>query len=332
MLWFPWRLVGISGLSLRFFFLFSSSSLVRIWIRLEFNFFCFVPLIAAFQRTRSRERESVTLYFLFQGFFSLVFLMGFFFFYYHMRELGPLLIFLSVVGKMGGFPFYFWVPPVVAPLRYESTWILLRVQKLGPIALYLSFINTFSGDLIFFSVVIRFFVRAVGGFNQRWLRPFMAFSSIAQRGWFIIRGLGGIELFIAYFLIYAVRLKLLLNLADHHIGFLFFSPYKNWQGGWSPKVVFVLVFFSLGGLPPFPGFFIKFLVIWFLSSFLRGFKIIIIRVIAGLTLFFYCWYSLKGLLINNIAFLFTRVVPSGYTYLGLYLFFSFSSWLLLFRI
>ena len=233
---------------------------------------------------------------------------------------------------MGCFPFYFWVPPVVAPLRYESTWILLRIQKLGPMALYLSFINTFSGDLVFFSVVMRFLVRRVGGFNQRWLRPFIAFSSIAQRGWFIIAGFGGIELFIYYFGVYAVRLKILLRLADHHMGFLFFTPYKNWQGRWSPKVVFLSIFFSLGGLPPFPGFFIKFLVIWVLSSFIRGFKVVILVTMAGLTLFFYGWYSLKGLLINNIAYVFSRQISSGYSFLGMYMFLFFISWLVLLRI
>lgn len=330
MIWFPWRIVGISGLRLRFFFLFSSSSLVRIWISLEFNFFCFVPLIRVFEGTRTRERESIVLYFLFQRFFSLFFLLGFFFFFYQYRWLGPIIILLSVIGKIGSFPFYFWVPPVVAPLRYEATWMLLRIQKLAPIGLYIAFINTFSGDFVFFIVVISFLVRAVGGYNQRWLRPFMAFSSIAQRGWFIISGFGGIELFLTYFSVYAVTLKILLNIADHHIGFLFFCPYRYWQGRWWPKVTFLSLFFSLGGLPPFPGFFIKFFVIWVLRSFIRGVKLIVLVTMAGLTLFFYGWYSFKRLMINNIVFLFTREIPKGYRFLRIFFFFFFGSWLLIF--
>lgn len=306
---------------MRIFFLFSSSSLLSIWIRLEFNFFCFLPLISIFQGRRDRERESIVLYFIFQRFFSIVFLLGFFFFFYIYNWMGPFLILISVVGKMGSFPFYFWVPPVVAPLRYEGTWILLRIQKLPPIALYIVFINIFSGDFVFFLVLISFLVRAVGGNNQRWLRPFMAFSSIAQRGWFMIRGLGGIELFLTYFRVYTIRLKILLSLADHQIGFLFFCPYRYWQGRWWPKVVFLSLFFRLGGLPPFPGFFIKFFVIWYLSSFIRRVKLAVLVTMAGFTVFFYGWYSLKGLIINNMVFLFTRQVPWGYRYLSIFFFF-----------
>ena len=117
MLWFPWRLVGIRGLSLRFFFLFSSSSLVSVWIRLEFNFFCFVPLMVAFQSTRARERESITLYFLFQRFFSLVFLMGFFFFFLSYKGVRPFPYFSICSGKNGMLPFLFLGPPSGSPLK-----------------------------------------------------------------------------------------------------------------------------------------------------------------------------------------------------------------------
>ena len=326
MLWFPWRIVRITGLGLRFFFLFSSSSLVRLWIRLEFNFFCFVPLIRIFQGTRCRERESISFYFIFQSFFSLVFLRGFFLYFYQFRVRGPYIIFLSILGKIGCFPFYFWIPPVVASLRHEGTWILLRIQKLGPMALFLAFINTFSLDLIFFTVLAGFIIRRVGGFNQRWLRPFLAFSSIAQRGWFILAGFGGTELFLIYFIVYAITLKMVLSLAHHHKILLFWAPYQNWGRRLWPKLRFLGLFFSLGGLPPFPGFFIKFLVIWVLSFFLRGVKIIILVTIAGLTLFYYVWYSFKRILVNNIVFLFTRSIPQGYRYISGFFFLLFLVW------
>jgi len=326
MLWFPWRMVRIRGIGLSFFFLFSSSSLISLWIRLEFNFFCFVPLIRTFQGTSCRERESISLYFIFQRFFSLFFLSGFFLYFYHYRTIGPLVLFLSILGKIGCFPFYFWIPPVLVSLSYEATWILLSIQKLGPIALYLNTLNTLRGDLIFFIVLASFLVRGVGGFNQSGLRPFLAFSSIAQRGWFMLAGFGGTELFLVYFLVYAITLKILLRIASHQIIFLFFAPYCNWQGSWWPKLAFLSLFFSLGGLPPFPGFFIKFLVIWILSSFLGGVKIIILVRIAGFTLFFYVWYSLKGWMVNNIAFLFTRSLPLGNRFLSGFFFFSFWAW------
>jgi len=201
----------------------------------------------------------------------------------------------SLIIKRGVAPFHFWFPNVIEGLNWINNFILITWQKIAPIILLSFCLNT-----TFFSLTIIFsiFVGAMGGLNQTSLRKLIAFSSINHLGW-ILRNIINNEniwkiYFIFYFFLTISIIFILNNFKIFNLNQIFTLSIKNK----TQKLIISIPLLSLGGLPPFLGFFPKWITIEniiFENFFWLIFLIVNFTLI---TLYFYIRISYSSFLIN----------------------------------
>lgn len=175
--------------------------------------------------------------------------------------LGELMVNFGIFIKVGVFPFYFWVVPVIIGLSWRGGWIFCTFQKVIPLMVFRPIISYYTvlRDLC---GLLRVMVAGWEGIKQVSIRGIFGYSSVGQSGWLLILcGRGDSGRIVWFSLIYR------LVLISVFWGFLWFDPYnyvykiKEFVRFRLLKVLNVVSIFSLVGLPPLLGFIPKLLVL-----------------------------------------------------------------------
>nr|YP_010700037.1 NADH dehydrogenase subunit 2 [Parasa lepida]WCH63170.1 NADH dehydrogenase subunit 2 [Parasa lepida] len=276
----------------------SSNSWFGCWMGLEINLLSFIPLISNSKNLLSNEASLK--YFLIQSIASINFLfmillkLLFINFFFH--NILILMLNLPLLMKMGSTPFHFWFPNIVEGMSWINNFILMTWQKITPMIL-LSYI--FNKNLLIFSLIMNSIIGAIGGLNQTSLRKILAFSSINNLSWMISSLMISENLWLLYFLFYSFLISIMCfifnNFNMYFINQLFLMNMNPML-----KFSFLINFLSLGGLPPFMGFFSKWIIINFLMN--NNFKIIsfIFIMMSLILLFFYIRISYSSLMFNYL--------------------------------
>ena len=190
--------------------------------------------------------------------------------------LGIVFILVGLAFKISAVPFHMWAPDVYQGSPTSVTMFFAILPKIAALTvfirfLYVPFINLFDQwqiIVIFLSIASMVFgsVAAIGQIN---LKRLMAYSSISHMG-FALAGLSvgtneGIQSSIIYIAIYLVMnlcfFSCLLTLRKDD------KYYENLEdlSGLSKNhpivsISFLIVLFSLAGIPPLAGFFAKFYI------------------------------------------------------------------------
>lgn len=280
----------------------SSYSWINIWIGLEINLLAFVPLITY---DYSKQSTEVSLkYFLVQVTASIFIIFSFLYSIAYsgsIEELNTLSKFIfnsAIFIKMGAAPFHMWYPSVAEGLRWINVLILITWQKIAPIILimYNFEINLFFCLIIIISITIR----GLKGWNQTRVKKILALSSINHIGWIIAIIFLNQSLWIFYFTIYIfISINLVLVLNKYNINNLkdLFILYNSNK---SAKFFFFINLFSLGGIPPFLGFFPKWIVLKILIENEIYFLAILIIFLTLLSLFIYIRIILKPIILKSL--------------------------------
>lgn len=187
---------------------------------------------------------------------------------------GVLLIIASLLFKVGAFPFHFWNADVYegsskGVMAYMSTVVKIA----GFIAIYKLVKATFgnlSDHWMYFMyavIIASLFIGYFSGLKQTSLKRLMAFSGISNTGIALLSIMNGSESgersLVIFLLGYGASSLILLFISqlvseeDDRISSLEGIGYKNPFLGFSLLVALL----SLSGIPPFTGFFGKFLLI-----------------------------------------------------------------------
>lgn len=187
---------------------------------------------------------------------------------------GVLLIIASLLFKVGAFPFHFWNADVYegsskGVMAYMSTVVKIA----GFIAIYKLVKATFgnlSDHWMYFMyavIIASLFIGYFSGLKQTSLKRLMAFSGISNTGIALLSIMNGTESgersLVIFLLGYGASSLILLFISqlvseeDDRISSLEGIGYKNPFLGFSLLVALL----SLSGIPPFTGFFGKFLLI-----------------------------------------------------------------------
>lgn len=203
----------------------------------------------------------------------------------------------ALFTKIGAAPFHIWFPEVIEGLNWSNCFILLTWQKLAPIVLvlYNSHIITFFSTIIIFSAIRG----RILGLNQVRMRKIIAYSSINHIGWILARILRSQTIWIIYFTIYSIiNLNIILLINQFNI-IQIKQLVNSININKTTKLFFMLNFFSLGGIPPFLGFFPKWITLNFLIQ-NNFFTLRLILIITALiTLFFYLRITFTTIIINT---------------------------------
>lgn len=279
----------------------SSNSWIGIWIGLEINLLAFIPLIQ--EKNNLYSSESSLKYFLTQALASIILLFAIIFISKNFLiikniENSIIIIFNSaLLTKIGIAPFHFWFPEVIEGLNWLNCLILLTWQKITPIVLIMYNINFqyFFIFIIIFSILIRGFL----GINQSRLRKILAYSSINHIAW-IIRAIFFSEtIWFYYFIVYLILTVNIIVIFKLINIFYYNQLLISLNNNFLMKFFFSLNLLSLGGLPPFLGFFPKWLTIQYLVSLNWIFLTFIIIILTLLTLFYYIRLIFNVIIITN---------------------------------
>nr|AQV11444.1 NADH dehydrogenase subunit 2 [Mesomelena mesomelaena] len=275
----------------------SANSWLSAWMGLEINLLAFIPLMSD---NKLMSTEASLKYFLTQALASSVFLFAMILYLLNSSKINSyyfmeMMIFSSLLLKSGSAPFHFWFPNVMEGLSWLNSLILPTWQKIAPLML-LSYIVFKS--LIIVSIILSSLIGALGGLNQTSLRKLMAYSSINHLGWMLAALYNSNTMWLLYFLMYSFltfSMIFMFNMFKiSYINQLFSLSFH------SKSMKFFLFFnlLSLGGLPPFLGFFPKWMVIQSLVMNNQLFLLTFMVLMTLITLYFYMRLSYSAFMLN----------------------------------
>lgn len=277
----------------------SSNSWLRAWIGLEINLLSFIPLIIDNKNLISSE--AAIKYFLVQVITSSILLIIIIYYILSINiniimynNISNLLIISTLILKIGIAPFHFWFPIIIEGINWSNSLILLTWQKIAPLIL-LSYI--ILENIIIPIIIISIIISSIGGINQTSLRKIIAFSSINHLSWMTASIILSKTIWINYLLFYFFLSLTLIIFFYYNKLYYITQLYSIFNYSNEIKLILFLNFLSLGGLPPFLGFFSKWIVIELLSN-NQLLLISLIVIITLLTLYFYIRLCYSSFILN----------------------------------
>jgi len=271
----------------------SSYDLIIFYLGLELQSLC-LYILASFKRDDERSTEAGLKYFVLSALASGILLYGCSLIYgftgstnfeiisANLDEtnigavFGIVFIIVGLAFKVSAVPFHMWTPDVYEGSPTSVTSFFALVPKIAALTVFIRFmyvpfinvINQWQTIIIFISIasMILGAVAAIGQFN---IKRLMAYSSIGHMG-YALAGLApgtnsGIQSTIIYLTIYLV-----MNLGAFACIFMmkreniFYENIKDLSGLSKNHPLlalsFLIILFSLAGIPPLAGFFAKFYV------------------------------------------------------------------------
>jgi NADH-quinone oxidoreductase subunit N len=230
----------------------------------------------------------------------------------YLAIMGVIMITSTILFKLACAPFHFWSPDVYDGAPIGSTLVFSVVSKLPIIFFFLRWIN--STNLLFESIstvllVFGLFSTVVGTFfamSQKRLKRLIIYSSIAQTGFLVVAlSVNSLESSTAVYFFLIVYLITSILVWGHFVIFYLFSSKINafymkgveslfisslsnlfkFNGLWSFSIV--LIFFSIGGVPPLTGFLSKILIVYSLITVKNLVAAILLIVISSISVYYY---------------------------------------------
>nr|UAM91021.1 NADH dehydrogenase subunit 2 [Holotrichia niponensis] len=291
----------------------SSYSWMGMWMGLEINLLSIIPLMS--DTKNMMASEAALKYFITQTLASTLLLFSIIMLTLNLPyNFGPnlyltLILNTSLFMKMGAAPFHFWFPEMIEGLNWSMSLVMLTWQKIAPMILLTYFM--FSPSYIFLIIIFSMLISGLMGLNQTSLRKIMAYSSINHIGWMLSTMLVMETLWLYYFVIYSlISMNIIFALKIFNI----FHQKKLFilmNFDYLTKFFFILNFLSLGGLPPFLGFFPKWLTIQSLIEKQMFLLSALMIVMTLMTLYFYLRITFTTLLLKTNEVSFFIITPNN---------------------
>nr|QKY63884.1 NADH dehydrogenase subunit 2 [Triatoma recurva] len=279
----------------------SSETWLGMWMGLEMNLISFIPIL--YKSKNMSSSESCMIYFLIQSLGSMLMLMSVLL--NSSIVISPIMgeefinmaLLLSMMIKLGVPPFHFWFPEILEKMSWTNCTILMTWQKIAPLCVMSHIVKNPILPIIIALTVI---VGAIGGLNQTSLRKILGYSSINHMGWMIACMKFNNEFWLNYLMIYSTIVLMMTILFNSYSSF-FINQIVNSSPSLMEKTLIIILFLSLGGLPPFIGFLPKWLVIQSMIS-SNSITIMFIMIMSSLiTLFYYLRLISSTLLIFSTS-------------------------------
>ena len=198
-----------------------------------------------------------------------------------------LFIFVTFLFKVGGAPFNFWVADVYEGAPLASTILFSILPKITLFTIitkiFFLFLQCFSilKTIVLFSGLFTIFLGSFLALHQKRLKRLIIYSSIAQGGFIIsalsicdnVENITYIYFFIFIYIISSIliwtqfsffyssnkKIHNFINLSSKSVFISTISNFLKLNKIWS--ISFLMIFFSISGLPPLTGFLSKFLIL-----------------------------------------------------------------------
>lgn len=192
------------------------------------------------------------------------------------------LILISLIIKLGFFPFHNWLLDLYNGFSYHLIFIMFVFQK--PILFFLLYkIFNFFSFFFFYNIIINDFIilisicsiiiGSIGILLQSNIKKFLGYSSLVTNSYLLLLLLNNYFYFNIFFIIFIIIYNL------NNFLFFFFIQYINiniriknlleicnyYYVNKFMAILFIITLFSFLGLPPFSGFFSKYIILFILN-------------------------------------------------------------------
>nr|UPL65831.1 NADH dehydrogenase subunit 2 [Haedus sp.] len=258
----------------------SSTSWLITWIGLEINMMSTIPVI--FLKKKSNTQKAM-IYFLTQAMASMI-LLGSILNMTFDEYTAQILITITMMIKLGVPPFHMWMPEMMNKLNWNIFMILATVQKISPLFIVsnLSVKNLILPEIMLWGAVLG----AIMGVNQISLNKILAYSSINHMSWMLLCMMSKNNMWMIYFIVYSfLMLSLCFMMKQLEI---FYINQFSMNFNWTSKMMIMVMMMNMSGLPPLPGFFIKWMALEASMNNSLSMLILLIMIMTSLiTLLFY---------------------------------------------
>ena len=226
--------------------------------------------------------------------------------------IGVLLVTITLLFKVAAAPFHFWSPDVYEGSPLSSTVIFSIVPKIVIFSFFIKWVSVISilfvdiKDFLVFVGIISVFTGTFFALRQKRMKRLIIFSSIAQVGFLVgalatnsVDGFAAIYFFLIIYILTSIlvwnHVALFYNFQKEIKNFsrkmatpLFLSSLSNFfkfNGLWSFS--FILMFFSIAGIPPLSGFLSKIFILFGLINADQLMGAISLIMISAVSVFYY---------------------------------------------
>nr|UNO54456.1 NADH dehydrogenase subunit 2 [Rhipicephalus haemaphysaloides] len=287
----------------------SSNSWFIFWLMMEINMMSFIPIINNF---KLKNYNAMISYFIIQSFSSSLFFISSFQYDLLNSNMFFILINISILIKLGMIPFHFWLMMISESLSFYSLFILLTIQKIIPLLIIEKFMNSLMIPLF----VLSTFMASVMAMKYKMIKKILIFSSISHQGWILCLIAKKMNFWISYLLMYSIIIFAVIKNCQM-INFNVICNLMNKKMSLKMKNEMIMSMMSLAGMPPFLGFFMKIMAIYFLMKMNLIFMFILV-ISSLINLFFYLrmltpffFVNLKILSWNNLFLKKTFLIKSN---------------------
>nr|YP_010946271.1 NADH dehydrogenase subunit 2 [Allacta hainanensis]WGO56989.1 NADH dehydrogenase subunit 2 [Allacta hainanensis] len=275
----------------------SSNSWMGAWMGLEINLLSFIPIMNNAENIYTTEASMK--YFLIQALSSSMLLFMILMTFIEMFNMSIRIDMLNMIPlmlKSGVSPFHWWFPVVMEGLSWKNCAILMTLQKMAPMILIMNIFQSKFLPMMF--IMISILVGSLGGLNQISIRKMLTYSSINHMGWLLSTMLISEILWMIYFMIYSI-LTITITLMAKTYNISFINQTFSMNNYPILKFLLFLTLLSLGGLPPFSGFFPKWIIVQFMMK--NNFVIMntIMIILSLITLYYYLRITYSAFLITH---------------------------------
>ncbi|OED35946.1 hypothetical protein AB834_03595 [PVC group bacterium (ex Bugula neritina AB1)] len=303
------------------FILVSSTDLISVYLCLELQSIT-IYILSASNKNSSFSIESSLKYLIIGAFSS-----GFFLFgssliygfigttnYYFLQDLvnfnfqeysivyvGFTFVFLSIIFKLGVAPFHIWIPDIIEGVEMSLSIFIMTASKFSLLICLLRFVSThylsFYQFIFLFFTVFSWAIGSLGLSYQKRVKRFLIFSSISHYGFVIlsisINTLCSFQFAFIYYMVYLVSSILIFMLVmcitkKNSNVIIFLDELEGLlRENYFFTFCFSIVIFSMAGIPPFSGFFIKYFIILSFVDMMSVFILWFFIVFSVINIFYY---------------------------------------------
>nr|YP_010329492.1 NADH dehydrogenase subunit 2 [Hyalomma scupense]QVV23866.1 NADH dehydrogenase subunit 2 [Hyalomma scupense]UNO54313.1 NADH dehydrogenase subunit 2 [Hyalomma scupense] len=238
------------------------------WLLMEINLMAFIPLMNNY---KMKNYLCMIIYFVIQSFSSSLFFLASFLF-----SLNESLLFLNILNiamliKLSIIPFHFWILLISESLDYFPLFILLTMQKIIPLLIIEKFMSNLSLYFVLFSTIMSSLLMM----KLKLFKKVLILSSISHLGWILTMIFLKINFWMTYLIIYTFIINSLIKICQNY-NILSMKHMTMMKISSKIKFYFLTNILSLGGMPPFLGFFMKAMSILMMMKYTTIFIFILI--------------------------------------------------------
>nr|YP_010297269.1 NADH dehydrogenase subunit 2 [Lamennaisia nobilis]UML36885.1 NADH dehydrogenase subunit 2 [Lamennaisia sp.] len=283
-----------------------NDSFIFMWMVMEFNLMCFMSILAV---TKFSNPEVLMKYFLLQAYNSYVFMFAAILLQFNVYvEIAEILIFISLVSKMGLPPFHTWYVDLMKELNWVLFFLNSSLQKFIPLFIMSSFIKSYM--FLFFILIMTTVFSTLSGNIFSSLKKVLAFSSMIQINWMMFMMMFNEKSWMTLFLMYVfLSFNVTLILYIFNINYVYELNVMKQEMFFIYMLNFSI--FSTAMIPPFTGFINKLTFFYSMSDFVSMYMMVLLMKFSLWAFYFYVrviflniifYYSLKNYLHKYIKF------------------------------